>query len=167
MVKFPESRPSQFWKIKQGKWDAISNPCRIAISLSWPEIQCLLPYTRYQVMDKEHVTMTTKAGGYAQVCKTWVGRTVLIFISTFLIGCVGGSPAKSLKPDRLQSSHVLDDSSVCSRPDDEAELLVVDLPANRRADLEVIMSEGLAAVQYDCKTLKLLKSCRIDGGYAV
>ena len=48
----------------------------------------------------------------------------------------------------------------------EAELLVVDLPASRRADLEIIMSEGLAAVQYDCKAFKLLKSCQIEGGYA-
>ena len=86
-------------------------------------------------------------------------------MSATLMAC-GGTAAQHIKPDRLKSSDVMANANVCSKPNDEAELLVVDLPASRRADLEVIMTEGLAAVQYDSKTLKLLKSCRIDGGYA-
>jgi len=55
---------------------------------------------------------------------------------------------------------------ICANANDEAELLIIDLLASQRGDLEIIMSEGLAAVRYDCKNIKVLKGCHIEGGYA-
>ncbi|MEE2786117.1 MAG: tetratricopeptide repeat protein [Myxococcota bacterium] len=94
--------------------------------------------------------------------------TILMLILALLAmaGCGGGQVAQQVKPTRLTSSNVMEETQVCTQSKDEAELLVVDLPASRRADLEVMMSEGLAAVKYDCRALKLLKSCHIEGGYA-
>jgi hypothetical protein len=47
-----------------------------------------------------------------------------------------------------------------------AESFVVDLESNQRSDLELAMKDGLAVVSYDCKSLKILKDCRVKGTYA-
>jgi hypothetical protein len=45
------------------------------------------------------------------------------------------------------------------------EPLVVDWEIHQRASLEEAMHQGVAVVAYDCKSLRLLKDCRIDGSY--
>ena len=82
-------------------------------------------------------------------------------------GCgTTNSPAETIKPKQLTATTAMGGSMSCDSANDEAELLVVDLPASKRGDMEIIMSEGLAAVKYDCNSLKLFKACRIEGGYA-
>ncbi len=84
-------------------------------------------------------------------------------------GCTGagGTPAATIKPKQLTVSEAMNKSELaCSDPNDEAEILVVDLPASRRGDIEILMQEGLIAVNYDCNKLKILKGCQIEGGYA-
>jgi hypothetical protein len=41
--------------------------------------------------------------------------------------------------------------------------MVVDWTPELRGDLEVAMKEGLALVQYDCRTLKLAAACSLEG----
>ncbi len=43
--------------------------------------------------------------------------------------------------------------------------LVVDQQPERRADLEVAMTRGLAVVRYDCRTLQVLPQCSVPGAY--
>jgi TPR repeat protein len=45
------------------------------------------------------------------------------------------------------------------------DLMVVDWTPELRGDLEVAMKEGLAVVGYDCKSMKLVTSCSLEGSY--
>lgn len=47
-----------------------------------------------------------------------------------------------------------------------AEPLIVDIRSSDRTDFEVAMKESVAVVRFDCKTLKLLKTCKYQGNYA-
>jgi hypothetical protein len=49
--------------------------------------------------------------------------------------------------------------------DDFAEPLTIDWQSDTRAKLEVAMYQGIAVVAYDCKSIKLLPACRIEGTY--
>lgn len=48
-----------------------------------------------------------------------------------------------------------------SRP----EPLIVDLKAHDRANLEEAMHDGVAVVSYDCKSLRVLHECKLEGTY--
>jgi hypothetical protein len=52
----------------------------------------------------------------------------------------------------------------CTTPA-RADLMVVDWTPEARGDLEVAMKEGLALLQYDCKSAKLVPSCSLAGTY--
>jgi TPR repeat protein len=58
-----------------------------------------------------------------------------------------------------------DTNKACTSSAGHGEPLVVDWQPGQRVDLEAAMRDGVALVHYDCKTLKLVKGCRIDGGY--
>jgi TPR repeat protein len=83
-------------------------------------------------------------------------------------GCTSAinTPAATVRPEPIKVSEALGEGPGCAAPGDEAELLIVDLPASARGDIEVAMGEGLVAVKYDCNQLKILKSCQIEGSYA-
>jgi TPR repeat protein len=49
--------------------------------------------------------------------------------------------------------------------DDFAEPLTIDWQSDTRAKLEVAMYQGIAVVAYDCKTIRLLPACRVEGTY--
>jgi uncharacterized protein len=46
-----------------------------------------------------------------------------------------------------------------------ADLMAVDWKPEMRGDFEAAMKEGLAVVSYDCKSLKLARSCSLEGTY--
>lgn len=97
------------------------------------------------------------------------GLLVVVLLSLLAAGCGPSmrTPAATVKPGQLQASESLDQSALgCNDPTEEAEILVVDLPASRRGDIEVLMQDGLIAVSYDCNQLKLLRGCQIPGSYA-
>lgn len=84
-----------------------------------------------------------------------------------LTGCGAGAPATKVRPKQLKVADAMGQATEqACLAGDEAEPLVIDLPARHRADLEVVMSEGIAAVRYDCKSMKLLKTCKAEGSYA-
>lgn len=53
----------------------------------------------------------------------------------------------------------------CNPADEHAAPLVVDSKAEQRAELEVAMKRGIAVVAYDCKRLRVLGDCHLDGEY--
>jgi TPR repeat protein len=57
------------------------------------------------------------------------------------------------------------DNPITCKPNSYAEPLVVDLSATDRVDFEAAMDGGVALVNYDCKTVRLLKDCRLSGDY--
>ena len=58
-----------------------------------------------------------------------------------------------------------DTGKACTSSAGHGEPLVVDWQPGQRVDLEAAMKDGVALVHYDCKTIRLVRGCRIEGGY--
>lgn len=58
-----------------------------------------------------------------------------------------------------------DTKKACTSAAGHGEPLVVDWQPGQRVDLEAAMKDGVALVHYDCKTIRLVRGCRIEGGY--
>lgn len=85
-------------------------------------------------------------------------KFILISSSTLFGVTLGCSPPPPPKLD-------FDTKKACSSSSGHGEPLVVDWQPGQRVDLEAAMKEGVALVHYDCKTIRLVRGCRIDGGY--
>ena len=91
----------------------------------------------------------------------------LVILCLMLLGC--GSALNAVRPEQQKLDHrSLNQSGeqLCVNTQDEAEVLVVDFPSSQRGNLEVMIRENVVAVRYDCKSLKVLRACKIDGSYA-
>jgi TPR repeat protein len=75
----------------------------------------------------------------------------------------GGSVAKGVRPDDPTYARAVGEK--CVTGDGSPQPLVVDWRADARADLEVAMKRGVAVVAYDCKSLRVLPDCTVDGSY--
>jgi len=53
----------------------------------------------------------------------------------------------------------------CGATSSDPQVLVIDLKAHERGDLEVALKDGVPAVAYSCDSLKLLRGCSLDGSY--
>jgi TPR repeat protein len=95
--------------------------------------------------------------------------TVLPFLPILLAsGCGPGSVASAIRPPETTAAQALNEPSSgaeCKEVGREGKPLVVDWKPEQRGDLEVAMSQGVAVVEYDCSTLKLLDNCHVDGSY--
>lgn len=85
----------------------------------------------------------------------YLAAGVLGSLSCAAVGC-GPPPAPKLDYDT---------NKTCTSSSGHGEPLVVDWQPGQRIDLEAAMKEGVALVRYDCKTIHLVRGCRIDGGY--
>ena len=83
------------------------------------------------------------------------------------IGCGTGATGQAARPVERTAAEALGEptSSGCQVGDND-QPLVVDWKAHERSNLEEAMQDGVAVVAYDCNSLRLLRSCRVDGGYA-
>ena len=57
-------------------------------------------------------------------------------------------------------------AATCMPNDLDGEPLVVDLRAEKRAELEAALSHGIVAVRYDCSGVHVLRDCVAKGDYA-
>lgn len=83
-------------------------------------------------------------------------------------GCGSGAAGEAVRPADPTAKEALgepDAEAQCRSVASNAEPLVVDWKSNERLDLELAMKEGVAVVSYDCKSIKLLKSCKVTGSY--
>jgi hypothetical protein len=71
-------------------------------------------------------------------------------------------------PHDPSPSQALDrnDAEACDPVSDYGEPLVVDWASHQRAKVEVAMRHGVPVVAYDCKSLRLLGGCLVEGSYA-
>ena len=94
------------------------------------------------------------------------GIAFLVPLLAAAVNCSPGSVGEVVRPAAPTAGQALGQVDVSCRPGaTEGEPLVVDLPSSARLDLEVVMKEGVAVVSYDCKSLKLLKGCKLPGAY--
>lgn len=75
------------------------------------------------------------------------------------------APREPTAAEAFGSTPATSGDAKCTTVDDYGKPLVVDLKAEERGDFEAAMKEGVAVVTYDCKTLKLVDGCSVDGTY--
>lgn len=85
--------------------------------------------------------------------------------SLAVLSCGAGGAAKAVRPDQPNAKDALG-SAACVAPGDDAEPWVIDLKADNRGALKAAMDRGVVVVSYDCKDLKILRGCQVEGGYA-
>lgn len=83
-----------------------------------------------------------------------------------MLASCGSSVASAIRPADPTYAQAVGGGGECKPLDLSQDALVVDLRPEQRTDLELAMHEGVAVVSYDCKTIKLLKDCHVDGLYS-
>jgi len=85
-----------------------------------------------------------------------------LFALTSCGGRAGGA-AKAARADQPTASSAM--GGKCTSPTEDAEPWVIDLKADNRGALKAAMDKGVVVVSYDCKELKILRSCQVRGNY--
>lgn len=78
---------------------------------------------------------------------------------------VGVGCQKTNDPAPKTAGGMLAGPTVCVPGEKFADPLVVDWKPLDRGDLEIVMKQGIAIVEYDCDHMKLLKNCHANGSY--
>lgn len=99
-----------------------------------------------------------------------MNRASILTVIATLSSCSPGVVAEKARPEqpRVTASQALgatEAEATCRPGAPSAEPLVVDMGAELRGELELAMKRGLAVVSWDCKALKVLPECAIDGTY--
>lgn len=91
-------------------------------------------------------------------------RHTLRVAALISLGCSAGAPAAAVRPERptFESASGI---GACTTPPVLARPLAVDWRPEDRGDLEVIMKQAIAVVDYDCKSVRVLPDCRVEGTY--
>jgi hypothetical protein len=87
----------------------------------------------------------------------------------FVSSCGKGAVGEAVRPDERSGAEAMGEAPAkfdCTAVAPAAEPLVVDWADHERMDLGIkLREEGVAVVHYGCDGLRLLKHCKIDGGY--
>ena len=87
------------------------------------------------------------------------------WVALFVVsGCAPGGPASALRPDAPKYADAAGEIA-CAIPPKVAKPLAVDWQPADRGDLEVEMKRGIAVVEYDCKSARVLRDCQVEGSY--
>lgn len=79
------------------------------------------------------------------------------------LACGSSTPAVAVRPPDITAGEAVGET--CEAVADYGQPLVVDWKAHHRASLEASMSDGVAVVAYDCKSLRVLPDCHAEGSY--
>lgn len=91
-----------------------------------------------------------------------------LFLFVSLTACGGpGAVGNAARPEAPTGSEAFEEKSSadCKGVGEYAEPLIVDWKSQERTDLELAMKKGVAVVAYDCKTIRMLKDCSLEGSY--
>jgi hypothetical protein len=89
-----------------------------------------------------------------------------LFGSLTILGCGGaGQAGEAVRPKDPTANAALGEATCHDVTGKPGEPLVVDWKPEQRGDLEVAMKEGVAIVAYDCKSIKVLEGCSLEGKY--
>lgn len=98
-------------------------------------------------------------------------RALLVTIPfvSLLAACGAGQVGEAVRPKEATGAQAMGESlgasDVCSAKATN-EPLVVDWKSSDRTDLELGMRDGVVVVAFDCKSLRIVKGCRVSGSYA-
>ncbi|MGE0324703.1 MAG: tetratricopeptide repeat protein [Polyangiaceae bacterium] len=82
------------------------------------------------------------------------------------LACGTSNVASQVKPNAPTANEAMGGADLDCKQGSYAEPLVIDLPADKRVDLESQMNAGVAIVRYDCNQMQVLKDCNLAGKYA-
>jgi uncharacterized protein len=85
-------------------------------------------------------------------------------LAVLLVGCGAGAPSEAVRPDRPTYGDATG-VKACATAPTLARPLAVDWRPEDRGDLEVAMKQAIAVVAYDCKSMRVLPDCRVEGQY--
>ena len=82
----------------------------------------------------------------------------------FASSCGTGAVGEAARPKAETANSALEEGE--SRGVDKGgEPLIVDWKPEQRGDLEIAMKDGVAVVNYSCKSIEVLPDCKLDGSY--
>jgi hypothetical protein len=107
------------------------------------------------------ISSRAMARSYARACLL-LGLGVLATTG----GC-GKTPGEGIRPNDPAFGGARGEKApaVCHEVPEEGTPLVVGWSPEERGDLEAAMQQGVAVVNYDCKSVMLLPDCHLDGKY--
>lgn len=80
--------------------------------------------------------------------------------------CSPGRLGRAAQPEAMSAAEARGEpGGQCRVVSSFGEPLIVDWESHHRANVEEAMQDGVAVVAYDCRSLRLLKGCRLDGSY--
>lgn len=88
---------------------------------------------------------------------------VLVVLVASVGACGAGAGGAAVRPADPTALEATGES--CTPVADHGQPLVVDWKSHERTNLEEAMNDGVAVVAYDCRSLRLLRDCHIDGTY--
>jgi uncharacterized protein len=86
------------------------------------------------------------------------------FLALSLLACGAGEVAEGARPATPTARGAMGESS-CPMVVDRLVPLIVDWRQDQRGEIEAQMARELPVVAYDCKTIRLLPDCHIEGRY--
>jgi len=94
----------------------------------------------------------------------------VLALVTLVSACGGaGQAGEAVRPAAVSGAQAMGESlgtsEVCSAKATN-EPLVIDWKSSDRTDLELGMRDGVVVVAFDCKSLRIVKGCRVTGSYA-
>src|SRR5688572_23428850 len=93
------------------------------------------------------------------------------FLALIVPGCAGKSVGSAARPKEMTANEALASENgqavQCSASDDD-KTLIVDLDASDRKTIEEMVGQKktVPVVAYDCKTLKILPTCKLDAEFS-
>ncbi len=97
-------------------------------------------------------------------------RALIAVLPLALAACPSGKAAQTVQPpvptvgDATGGGGARPEIAACAAGG-RHDLMVVDWTPEARGDLEVAMKEGVALLSYDCRSVRLVPSCALAGGY--
>ena len=92
-----------------------------------------------------------------------ISRKIVVGLSLVVVGCGSGQAAEALRPGVPTGAEAAGET--CGGSGDGAAPLIVDWRQDQRAGVEAEMASGLPVVAYDCKTIRVLPDCHLEGRY--
>jgi TPR repeat protein len=99
-----------------------------------------------------------------------LGILAISLSSSLLVGCAGHSAGSAARPKEMSAKDALASESgpaVQCSPSDDDRTLIVDLDSSDRKTIEemVGIKKVVPVVAYDCKSLKILPTCKLDAEF--
>ncbi len=96
--------------------------------------------------------------------KKWIVVVGLGAVAALPFAC-GGKVGEALRPADPTALHAMNEDGTGCTAGSTSQPLVIDLSSAERTDLELAMRHGVMVVSYDCKSLRLVKGCQLEGSY--